>query len=105
VKIRIINDFPCDSTPVQCKLPEKFFHPNIYPSGTVCLSILNEDEGWRPSITVKQILMGIQVGCSRVATCSRLCLVRTGDRAGRCHQQTSQSLRSQTQLSRLIEYF
>ncbi len=56
---------------MQCKLPEKFFHPNIYPSGTVCLSILNEDEGWRPSITVKQILMGIQVGCSRSALCSR----------------------------------
>merc|ERR1712072_9224 len=36
------------------------FHPNIYPSGTVCLSILNEDEDWKPSITVKQILLGIQ---------------------------------------------
>ena len=29
-------------------------------SGTICLSILNEEEGWRPAITVKQILMGIQ---------------------------------------------
>ena len=48
-------------SPLQCKLPAGFFHPNIYPSGTVCLSILNEDEGWRPSITVKQILLGIQV--------------------------------------------
>jgi hypothetical protein len=47
--------------PPQCKFPANFFHPNIYPSGTVCLSILNEDEGWRPSITVKQILLGIQV--------------------------------------------
>lgn len=27
---------------VQCKFPAGFFHPNIYPSGTVCLSILNE---------------------------------------------------------------
>jgi hypothetical protein len=26
----------------QCKFPAGFFHPNIYPSGTVCLSILNE---------------------------------------------------------------
>ncbi|KAJ6709751.1 UBIQUITIN-CONJUGATING ENZYME E2 [Salix koriyanagi] len=34
--------------------------PNVYPSGTVCLSILNEDYGWRPAITVKQILIGIQ---------------------------------------------
>lgn len=35
-------------------------HPNIYPSGTVCLSILNEEEDWKPPITVKQILLGIQ---------------------------------------------
>jgi len=52
------EDYP--TKPPQCKFPEKFFHPNIYPSGTVCLSILNEDEGWKPSITVKQILLGIQ---------------------------------------------
>lgn len=32
----------------------------MYPSGTICLSILNEEEGWRPAITIKQILMGIQ---------------------------------------------
>ena len=36
------------------------FHPNVYPSGTICLSILNEEEGWRPAITLKQILTGIQ---------------------------------------------
>ena len=36
------------------------FHPNVYPSGTICLSILNEEEGWRPAISVKQILLGIQ---------------------------------------------
>ena len=46
--------------PPKCRFPAKFFHPNVYPSGTVCLSILSEDEGWRPSITVKQILVGIQ---------------------------------------------
>lgn len=46
--------------PPKCQFPAKFYHPNVYPSGTVCLSILNEDEGWRPSITVKQILTGIQ---------------------------------------------
>ena len=38
------------------------FHPNVYPSGTVCLSILDEEKDWRPAITVKQILLGIQVG-------------------------------------------
>jgi ubiquitin-conjugating enzyme E2 I len=35
-------------------------HPNIYPSGTVCLSILNEEEDWKPHISIKQILLGIQ---------------------------------------------
>ena len=29
-------------------------------SGTICLSILNEDDGWRPAITIKQMLLGIQ---------------------------------------------
>ncbi|RYG69873.1 hypothetical protein EON64_01630 [archaeon] len=29
-------------------------------AGTVCLSILNEDDGWRPAITIKQLLLGIQ---------------------------------------------
>ncbi len=29
-------------------------HPNVYPSGTVCLSILNEDEAWKPGISIKQ---------------------------------------------------
>jgi hypothetical protein len=31
------------------------FHPNVYPSGTVCLSLLDADKDWRPSITVKQV--------------------------------------------------
>ncbi|KAI3997859.1 hypothetical protein MKX01_036329 [Papaver californicum] len=52
------EDYP--SKPPKCKFPPNFFHPNVYPSGTVCLSILNEDSGWRPAITVKQILVGIQ---------------------------------------------
>ncbi|CAL5385344.1 unnamed protein product [Camellia sinensis] len=52
------EDYP--SKPPKCKFPPGFFHPNVYPSGTVCLSILNEDSGWRPAITVKQILVGIQ---------------------------------------------
>jgi ubiquitin-conjugating enzyme E2 I len=32
----------------------------VYPSGTICLSILNEEEGWRPAITLKQVLIGVQ---------------------------------------------
>ncbi len=26
----------------------------------MCLSILNEEEAWKPAITIKQILLGIQ---------------------------------------------
>ena len=36
------QDYP--HKPPKCKFPAGFFHPNIYPSGTVCLSILNEEE-------------------------------------------------------------
>lgn len=52
------DDYP--SKPPKCQFKPVIFHPNIYPSGTVCLSILNEDKGWRPAITIKQILLGIQ---------------------------------------------
>ena len=48
------------SKPPKCKFTPALFHPNVYPSGTVCLSILNEDEDWRAAITVKQVLIGIQ---------------------------------------------
>jgi ubiquitin-conjugating enzyme E2 I len=56
LSIEFSEDYP--TKPPLCKFPKGFFHPNIYPSGTVCLSILNED--WRPAITVKQMLLGIQ---------------------------------------------
>ena len=46
--------------PPKCKFVPALFHPNGCPSGTVCLSILNEEEGWKPAITIKQILLGIQ---------------------------------------------
>ncbi|KAI8065254.1 SUMO-conjugating enzyme ubc9 [Gongronella butleri] len=52
------DEYP--SKPPKCKFDTALFHPNVYPSGTVCLSILNEEEGWKPAITVKQILTGIQ---------------------------------------------
>jgi ubiquitin-conjugating enzyme E2 I len=51
-------DYP--SKPPKCRFTPPLFHPNVYPSGTVCLSILNEEEGWKPAITIKEILMGIQ---------------------------------------------
>ena len=52
------EDYP--SSPPKCKFEPVVFHPNVYPSGTICLSILNEDKDWRPAITIKDILVGIQ---------------------------------------------
>jgi ubiquitin-conjugating enzyme E2 I len=37
------------------KFEPPLFHPNVYPSGTICLSILSEEEGWRPAITIKYV--------------------------------------------------
>lgn len=34
-------------------------HPNVYSSGDVCLSIL-DSSGWKPSLSVKQVLLGLQ---------------------------------------------
>jgi len=53
-RINLTNNPPGKFTP-------PLFHPNVYPSGTVCLSILNEEEAWKPAITIKQILLGIQM--------------------------------------------
>ncbi|OAF71604.1 Ubiquitin carrier protein 9 [Intoshia linei] len=52
------DDYP--TTPPRCKFEPTIFHPNIYPSGTVCLSLLDEDKDWKPSVSIKQILTGIQ---------------------------------------------
>lgn len=52
------EDYP--QRPPKCVFTPCLFHLNVYPSGTVCLSILKEDKDWRPSISVKQILLGIQ---------------------------------------------
>ncbi|KAF8828862.1 hypothetical protein HHX47_DHR3000175 [Lentinula edodes] len=37
------------------KFTPPLFHPNVYPSGTVCLSILDEEKSWKPAITIRQV--------------------------------------------------
>mmetsp|Transcript_24748 Transcript_24748/g.29962 ORF Transcript_24748/g.29962 Transcript_24748/m.29962 type:complete len:162 (+) Transcript_24748:96-581(+) len=56
--LRFTEDYP--EKPPTAHFPAAFFHPNVYPSGKVCLNIINEDKGWKPSLSVKQILLGIQ---------------------------------------------
>ncbi|GAQ85356.1 sumo conjugation enzyme 1 [Klebsormidium nitens] len=61
VTLKFSADYPARSP--ECAFPAGFFHPNVYPSGKICLSIINPPENkgtWKPSITVKQILCGIQ---------------------------------------------
>lgn len=43
------------------KFSPPLFHPNVYPSGTICLSILDEEKSWKPQITIKQVSSPISV--------------------------------------------
>lgn len=56
-KLRMLfkEDYP--SSPPKCKFEPPLFHPNVYPSGTVCLSLLDEEKDWRPAITIKQVCL------------------------------------------------
>ena len=55
------DDYPLASPKVKFVPP--LFHPNVFPSGTVCLSLLDEEKGWRSTVTIKEILLCIQVRC------------------------------------------
>ena len=50
LSMEFFNEYP--NKPPKCKFTPVLFHPNIYPSGTVCLSILNEDEDWKAALTI-----------------------------------------------------
>eukprot|EP01083_Nonionella_stella_P125973 381083_1 len=58
LKIQFNEDYPVK--PPICVFDPVIFHPNIYDSGAVCLSILDAKKAWKPAITIKQILVGIQ---------------------------------------------
>eukprot|EP00056_Hartaetosiga_gracilis_P001603 m.46035 g.46035 ORF g.46035 m.46035 type:complete len:159 (+) comp10705_c1_seq1:85-561(+) len=58
LKMIFSEDYPLQ--PPKCQFDPPIFHPNVYPSGTVCLSILDPDKDWRPAITVKNILIGVR---------------------------------------------
>ena len=63
------EDYP--NSPPQMKFTSQMFHPNIYPDGRVCISILhppgtdkfNEqekaEERWRPSLGAEEILLSV----------------------------------------------
>ena len=36
-------------------------HTNVYPSGKVCLSTLDEQQGWDPSFSITELLLPVQL--------------------------------------------
>jgi len=66
------EDYP--NSPPKMKILSDFWHPNIYPDGKVCISILHTpdpmnsderaEETWRPILTVESILVSV---CSMFA--------------------------------------
>ncbi|KFD53189.1 hypothetical protein M513_05899 [Trichuris suis] len=61
IRVEFPENYP--AAPTICTVDPPLFHPNVFPNGKVCLSILHP-EGWNPSFG---ILEGSQRGRSRVA--------------------------------------
>ena len=58
LKLQFPPSYPMD--PPVCRFTPPIFHVNVFDSGHICLSILSAEKDWRPSITLKDILVGIQ---------------------------------------------
>lgn len=60
MQLTFSSDYP--TNPPTCTFKPKIYHPNVFGSGAVCLSLLkpNYKFGWKPSITIPQILTAIQ---------------------------------------------
>ena len=58
IEISFTEDYPSKAPLVKFK--PVIFHPNVYGSGKICLSIIDDTKGWQPTITIKQILLGVQ---------------------------------------------
>lgn len=54
--IKFPADFPFKAPDV--KFVTQVYHPNVTPTGAVCLNILKED--WNPAMTVAKVLMSIR---------------------------------------------
>ena len=59
-KLQLSFRFDYPATPPVCKFVPPIFHPNVDDSGCLCSSLLQEEGDWKPSLSVKQILLGIQ---------------------------------------------
>lgn len=53
------QDYPF--SPPKCVFNPVILHPNVFPSGKVSLSLIDKNKGWKPQITTKEVLLGIQL--------------------------------------------
>lgn len=68
-ELKFPDDYP--NNPPEMKFVSKMWHPNIYPDGKVCISILHApgtdsmnsqekaEERWRPILGVESVLMSV----------------------------------------------
>ena len=59
LNVQFPEDYPY--LPPKCQFNPPIFHPNVFPSGTVSLSLIEKDNGWKPQTTLKEVLVGIQL--------------------------------------------
>ena len=55
----LLFDEQYPKTPPICTFLPRIFHPNVFPSGRVALSLIEED--WKPTLTIRDVLLGIQL--------------------------------------------
>jgi len=60
IPMRLIYSNRGVDKPPKCKFPKGFFHVNVYPSGTISVSTINEERGWTPEMTLPEILFTCQ---------------------------------------------
>ncbi len=58
VTLKFPKNYPAN--PPAVFFPKLFPHPNVFEDGSVCLSLINASKAWKPSISVKEILLGLQ---------------------------------------------
>ncbi|KAJ3364478.1 E2 SUMO-conjugating protein ubc9 [Allomyces arbusculus] len=56
LQLEFPRSYPQD--PPVVRFTPALFHPNVYPDGKICLSIIGY--AWKPAITLKEILLGVQ---------------------------------------------
>ncbi|EDV28851.1 uncharacterized protein TRIADDRAFT_52134 [Trichoplax adhaerens] len=72
-RFRLMIYYPKDypDKPPKCQFQPPLFHPNIFLSGTVALSILEED--WKPTLTIKDVMPKICHEIFNYKSCALFC--------------------------------